>query len=394
LLRAGAERLAQSVPVDIRGSFGPSASSINGIYEPTNEVSGGWPVYRKQGDPDKWLEYIVATGEWYVKPTADRGRAEGWMCLAADPGCRPELCRGTCEVWDGERWTIQSTVTVLTASSGFESLLDVQIFCARELRGLQERLGNTMKRSLHILGTVSEERDRHGNLQLDQIIEDMDNQLKKLVETKAKEQSSSSASMGGSGSHPEGAGDHLPNSIKATINNSHHQMNHNQRTHREAMQNHHQSMLSNGSLHHSYNGNVTGTFEDGGDGADDEDDDAQSETDMDPSQFSSDEDDDDLDDDDDEDDSDFVENYEYMQNSAAEQEERFQQKLRRDCAIINAGKTDSLQRNAKPVANQVNTSNGNPNINANDKEAVPQVNVNAGKKGGKHTSNGSKVSGR
>jgi hypothetical protein len=84
-VRAGAERLAQSVPVDIRGSFGPSASSINGIYEPTTEVSGGWPVYRKQGDPDKWLEYIVATGEWYVKPTADRGRAEGWMCLAADP---------------------------------------------------------------------------------------------------------------------------------------------------------------------------------------------------------------------------------------------------------------------------------------------------------------------
>jgi hypothetical protein len=30
-------------------------------------------VYRKQGDPDKWLEYIVATNEWYVKPTADRG---------------------------------------------------------------------------------------------------------------------------------------------------------------------------------------------------------------------------------------------------------------------------------------------------------------------------------
>ena len=62
--RAGAERYAQSVPVDIRGTFGPSASSINGIYEPTPEVCGGWPVYRKQGDHDKWLEYIVATNEW------------------------------------------------------------------------------------------------------------------------------------------------------------------------------------------------------------------------------------------------------------------------------------------------------------------------------------------
>ena len=62
--RAGAERYAAAVPVDIRGTFGPSASSINGIYEPTPEVCGGWPVYRKQGDPDKWLEYIVATNEW------------------------------------------------------------------------------------------------------------------------------------------------------------------------------------------------------------------------------------------------------------------------------------------------------------------------------------------
>ncbi len=75
-------------------TYGPSATSINGVYEPTSEVWGGWPVYRKQGDPDKWLEYIVATNEWYVKPTTDRGRAEGWMCLSSDPPTRPELSRG------------------------------------------------------------------------------------------------------------------------------------------------------------------------------------------------------------------------------------------------------------------------------------------------------------
>lgn len=63
--KAGAERRAQSVSVDVRGAYGPSATSINGVYEPTSEVCGGWPVYRKQGDPDKWLEYIVATNEVY-----------------------------------------------------------------------------------------------------------------------------------------------------------------------------------------------------------------------------------------------------------------------------------------------------------------------------------------
>lgn len=119
----GAERKAQAVPVDIRGAYGPSASSINGIYEPTNEICGGWPVYRKQGDPDKWLEYIVATNEWYVKPTADRGRAEGWMCLASDPPTKPELCRGTCEVWDGDKWTIQTTVTVMTGEITYINII-------------------------------------------------------------------------------------------------------------------------------------------------------------------------------------------------------------------------------------------------------------------------------
>ena len=61
--RLGAARRAQAVPVDIRGAIGDNASTINGAYEPTKEICGGWPVFRKQGDPDIWLEYAVATNE-------------------------------------------------------------------------------------------------------------------------------------------------------------------------------------------------------------------------------------------------------------------------------------------------------------------------------------------
>ena len=75
-----------------------------------------------------WLEYIVATNEWYVKPTADKGKAEGWMCLASDPPTRPELSRGTCEVWDGDRWTLQSCVTVMTAACAF-SIFSLRAIC-------------------------------------------------------------------------------------------------------------------------------------------------------------------------------------------------------------------------------------------------------------------------
>ena len=148
---AGVNRLANAVAVDIRGATGPSASSINGVYTPTDELCSGWPVYRKEGDPDKWLEYIIATNEWYVKPTADRGRSEGWMCLGCEPPSSPELSRGICEVWDGEKWSVQNTVTVLTAACAFENMLEVQIFCAEETRELQERINGLLGKAVGIL---------------------------------------------------------------------------------------------------------------------------------------------------------------------------------------------------------------------------------------------------
>jgi hypothetical protein len=192
--RLGAERRAQAVPVDVRGATGPSASSINGVYEPTNEICGGWPVYRKQGDPDKWLEYIVATNEWYVKPTADRGRAEGWMCLASDPPTRPELSRGTCEVWDGDRWTVQTTVTVLTAACAFESMLDVQIFCTEELKSLQERLNGTLKRATGLLTTgINPERVEEGNKQLGILLKEFEDSLATLNKQKQEEEEKAKA---------------------------------------------------------------------------------------------------------------------------------------------------------------------------------------------------------
>ena len=183
---AGAERRLQATPVDIRGAHGPSASSINGVYEPTSEVCGGWPVYRKQNDPDKWLEYIVATNEWYAKPTADRGRAEGWMCLASDPPTRPELSRGTCEVWDGDRWTLQSCVTVLTAACAFNGMLDVQIFCANEAKNAQEKLNKSLKRGVNSLQNFTLEQQKEGEKQLEDALERISSELGDLELARAE----------------------------------------------------------------------------------------------------------------------------------------------------------------------------------------------------------------
>jgi hypothetical protein len=127
--------------------------------------------------------------KWYVKPTADRGRAEGWMCLASDPPTRPELSRGTCEVWDGDRWTVQNTVTVLTAACAFESMLDVQIFCTNELKSLQERLNGTLRKATSLLTTgVVQERVDEGNKQLEILLGEFNDQLTNLNKQKAEEE--------------------------------------------------------------------------------------------------------------------------------------------------------------------------------------------------------------
>lgn len=152
--RIGAERRTHALIVDIRGARGPSASSINGIYEPTDEICGGWPVYRKKGDNEKWLEHHAATNEWYVKPTADRNRAEGWMCLASDPPCRPEQCRGVCEVWNGERWTVADSVTVLESGKGFDNNQELDLFCVEETKNMLERLEASLARSLSALNST------------------------------------------------------------------------------------------------------------------------------------------------------------------------------------------------------------------------------------------------
>lgn len=127
--------------IDIRGAKGPNAVTINGVYEPTEEVCSGWPVYRKRGDANKWLEFFIASNkvndlrlpadsfnmqvficvfiptsiQWYIKGTNDKGKAKGWMRLSCDPATRPELCKSVCEVWDGNKWTSQSSVSIITA---------------------------------------------------------------------------------------------------------------------------------------------------------------------------------------------------------------------------------------------------------------------------------------
>ena len=56
-------KASNAVSIDIRGAKGLNQSTINGVYEPTDEVCSGWPVYRKRGDANKWLEFFIASNK-------------------------------------------------------------------------------------------------------------------------------------------------------------------------------------------------------------------------------------------------------------------------------------------------------------------------------------------
>ena len=72
----------ESAPVHIRGVTGNGSSYVNGIFDPTEELSCGQPVYVKRGDGSKCIHFWSATGQWIVAPTENKGKNDtGWAAL-------------------------------------------------------------------------------------------------------------------------------------------------------------------------------------------------------------------------------------------------------------------------------------------------------------------------
>lgn len=58
---------------------------VNGVYDRTGELSGGWPLFRKRGDgdTDMWIHYWPATNTWIVTNTESKGKDDaGWAIIA------------------------------------------------------------------------------------------------------------------------------------------------------------------------------------------------------------------------------------------------------------------------------------------------------------------------
>jgi len=92
---------------------------VNGLYEVTDEVSGGMPVYKKQGN-EMWLEYHVSCGKWMSRHAAYKGQANKF-CNASvdcDVGVLPDKApRGIWRVCSNGALEVQASVVVTTMSA-------------------------------------------------------------------------------------------------------------------------------------------------------------------------------------------------------------------------------------------------------------------------------------
>jgi hypothetical protein len=115
--------LAESFkPLQITGSE-ENPSRVNGIYDPTLEMSDGWPIYEMRDSASKSiLEYSGKTSSWHIKKRTDRGKNAGWAYCKSPAKVAPDALEKTWYVWRKavRKWVPQAIqiVTVTTCRSG------------------------------------------------------------------------------------------------------------------------------------------------------------------------------------------------------------------------------------------------------------------------------------
>jgi hypothetical protein len=116
--------------VQLSGAVGSWAGSINGFYEPIDELVGNASVYKKLGDGvDVWIEYYALRGRWFLRPTASRGTGSGYAYATISPPRALEDCpMSSWEVTDGSIWVRQASFSVAVSSKASFEAAQVVIY--------------------------------------------------------------------------------------------------------------------------------------------------------------------------------------------------------------------------------------------------------------------------
>jgi hypothetical protein len=92
----------------VSGAVGNFAVHINGTYDPTSDLEGGFAVYKMRSQ-DVYMEYNATRGHWHVKSGKYRGSTNAWLYVASE--CMvPHAITNTPHIWLGDRFTAQMSV--------------------------------------------------------------------------------------------------------------------------------------------------------------------------------------------------------------------------------------------------------------------------------------------
>jgi hypothetical protein len=94
---------------------------INGIFEPTTEISDGWPIFEMRGNNSSIMEFSAKTNSWQIKKRADKGKNAGWAyCKSSHSNTGPENKNNQWFVWkkSTKKWISQTIkITSMTGSN-------------------------------------------------------------------------------------------------------------------------------------------------------------------------------------------------------------------------------------------------------------------------------------
>ena len=110
---------ALPLPLPLSGAKGPSASKINGVYVPVDELYNDHVLYQKRSDPDKYLRYVKQNGCWVVSGSTHKAANDdrGWAHCAKTELPLPTLAK-TWKEYDGGSWVVSPALSVVQAISG------------------------------------------------------------------------------------------------------------------------------------------------------------------------------------------------------------------------------------------------------------------------------------
>ena len=110
--------------VELSGATGPRAEAINGVYEPTPELSQGQVEFVKKGmamgsGVGEMALHCSPEGSWVVYPSSETpGVMTAWADVACEAGARPEQCTGAWRVGGEEQASVRASAVGVSVGRG------------------------------------------------------------------------------------------------------------------------------------------------------------------------------------------------------------------------------------------------------------------------------------